>query len=289
MPSFLYPPVDSRLQSSGCYLTSVGALTYQRDQPYPVEGHRKGFAFEWERGRAITDFAMVMIVDGTGEWEAQRGESEIVNCGDLLYLVPGGWHRYRPASATGWREKWCCLSGAFIHGLVTTGFLPSECCRISGGLNKGAEAQLDLLTQEVLATSGMNHPSWGMRALAVLLECMNSAKQKSLQRYHDPVVAKALDFIDGNLHRPIGVTDIALNCRVQRRTLERRFTEEGLGAVGRYLVDARIARAETLLRETSLSVKEIAFACGFGGAQRMIYDFRCHRGITPGKLREQLS
>jgi transcriptional regulator GlxA family with amidase domain len=44
-----------------------------------------------------------------------------------------------------------------------------------------------------------------------------------------------------------------------------------------------------LLTETSMQIKEVAYACGFGGPQRMIYDFRRLRGITPGRVRRPKS
>jgi AraC-like DNA-binding protein len=34
-----------------------------------------------------------------------------------------------------------------------------------------------------------------------------------------------------------------------------------------------------------MQIKEVAYACGFGGPQRMIYDFRRVRGTTPGSFR----
>jgi AraC-like DNA-binding protein len=285
MAAFHYPPVGAHLQRAGCYLTSAGALTYRSGEAYPVEGHRKGFAFDWSKGRTIPDFAMVMILEGEGECEFRPGFTETMQSGDLLYLVPGRWHRYRPNHATGWREKWCCLSGSIVHGFVAAGWLPGECRRVPGGLLHQEEHRLDRLIGDVARDPDSNHPAWGMRALAILLQCLGQTMAKPAPAHPDPVIGAAIAFVENNLHRAVGVNDIAEFCRVERRTLERRFRVGGFGPVGQYLVTARIQRAESLLMDSSLSVKEIAFACGFGNAGRMIYDFRQHRGITPGRLR----
>ena len=48
----------------------------------------------------------------------------------------------------------------------------------------------------------------------------------------------------------------------------------------------RLDRAERLLRDTSLSVKEVAWACGFASAGYFIRQFRARSGRTPGQWRE---
>ena len=95
----------------------------------------------------------------------------------------------------------------------------------------------------------------------------------------------AMQFIRDNAHRPIRVRDVATDCGLERRTLERRFRGAGLPPVGRTIILERITRSEILLAETGMQVKEVAYACGFGSPQRMIYDFRRIRGTTPGRLR----
>lgn len=288
MAKFHYPPVDLRVLRSGCYLTSVGALTYQPGQSYPVAGHPREFALHWSSGRTLTDFALVMIVEGAGDWESPRGERARVTAGDLFYLVPGGWHRYRPAGDRGWTEKWCCLTGEIVHRMIDANLLPRRCRRVPGGVKKETEKRLDRLRQDILREPGENHPSWGLRALSLLLESLGDRPRVGHPSQVHPVVETAVRFIRENLHRPLQVTDVATHCRVERRTLERAFSRHSLGPIGQFLVRERILRAEMLLRDTELSIKEVAFASGFGGTSRMIYDFRRHRQTTPGAFRRQV-
>jgi len=288
--AFHYPPVNSRLQRGGCYLTSVGTQSYQKGQQYPVKGHQKAFAFEWSRGRVISDFAIVMIVDGTGEWESPRGQKQHVSAGDLIYLVPGGWHRYRAAANTGWQEKWCCLSGSVVHGFVSEGILPDHCILVPRGTREGMEAQLDGLVRDVLAAPTGNRALWGGRALALLLEGFEKPQPMAQPApAGNPITAEAIRYILENAHRPIHVQDVALHCGIERRTLERHFQRAGLECVGRRIIEERLVRAERLLTSTVLQIKEIAYTCGFERPQRMIYDFRRFRGSTPGEIRRQKS
>lgn len=290
MNVFHYPPVGTNTLRGGCCLTSVGSSVYGRGQKYPVAGHPGEFDFLWERGRVLADFALILIVKGAGEWECQGGESARVSAGDILYLVPGGWHRYRPSRPVGWSEKWVTLQGSVAHGFVRAGMLPDRCAHRIGGISSGLESRLDRLIRTVLAERETNRPSWGLRALSLFLECFGDGGSEGVISPHAvPGVESALRFIRENAHRPIGVREVAVACGLERRTLERHFGRAGVGSIGRRILEERIARAKMLLTESSMQIKEIAFACGFGGAQRMIYDFRKIAGCTPGQVRRRKS
>lgn len=283
--AFFYPPLDATALRAGCCLTSIGALVYRPGQRYPQSGHPHDFDFRWQRGRKLPDFALVLITAGRGQWEAEQGERQRVTAGDALFLVPGGWHRYRPEPSTGWAETWVCLQGSSVHSLVAVGLLPGQCLHLRGGIQSGTVRRIDRLLRDVASKPGQNRPSWGMRALTVMLECFESAAP------HEPPAVRAggtdaaMRFIRENAHRPIGVREVAAQCGLERRTLERRFRSAGLPPVGRSIILQRIARAELLLTESAMQIKEIAYACGFGSPQRMIYDFQRVRGATPSRFR----
>ena len=284
--AFHYPPLDATSLCAGCCLTSIGALTYRPGQKYPQSGHPKDFDFQWQRGRKLPDFALVLVVAGRGQWETEQGGPQTVVAGDAFFLVPGGWHRYRPAPASGWTEKWICVQGASLHGLVVSGLLPDQCLHLRAGIRPGMEPRLDRLLRDVASEPGVNHPSWGLRALTVMLECFETESGTGPEpAQRAGVTDEAMRFIRENAHRPISVRDVAAQCGIERRTLERRFNRARLPSVGRSIILQRIARAELLLAETPMQVKEVAYACGFGSPQRMIYDFRRVRGVTPGSLR----
>ena len=283
--ALFYPPLDATALRAGCCLTSVGSLSYHPGQRYPQAGHPKDFDFRWQRGRKLPDFALVLVTAGHGQWEAVTGGRQAVGAGDAFFLVPGGWHRYRPEPATGWTEKWICVQGASVHGLVAAGLLPGQCLHLRGGARRGMTERLDRLRRDVAAKPGLNRPSWGLRALTVMLECFETDTPLEPPAARAGGAEAAMRFIRENAHRPIGVPEVAAECGLERRTLERRFRSAGLPPVGRSIILHRIARAEQLLTETGMQIKEVAYACGFGGPQRMIYDFRRVRGTTPGSFR----
>ena len=290
MAHFSYPPVNAALRSGGYYLTTAGREKSAGAAAYPLSGHPPKFDFDWQRGRKLHCFAVVMIVDGTGEWESPRGLHLPVAAGDVLFLVPGGWHRYRPHAATGWTEVWGGVGGTMVLGMVAAGHLPATCQLLAGAGSLSIRAGLEHLVSDVVSLPDENRASWAMRALAVMLEVSGEASRPGpLPSKPHTTVTRALQFIEENLHRPIAVPEVASFAGVSRRTLERDFSEADIGAVSHHIIAQRVARAERMLLETKLSAKEIAFDCGFGGSQRMIYDFHRLRGLTPIQVRRGVS
>ncbi len=273
----------------GCYLTSIGSLDYPPGTPYPCKGHPQYYAFKEEGGRVIPEYALVFILSGAGMFEAAGIPSARVGAGSMFYIVPGAWHRYSPIPGTGWSERWLTLNGTLLHQLRNSATLSDRSQLLQ---MRDAGKCLDLLQRlldEVGGTPRRNKPAWGLRAMEVLLEAFENAQGAAVFDFSEPpedtLVARAVDFINNNCHRSLGVTSVAAHCGIPRRTLERHFLQNGKQSVAREIALSRIQRAEMLLRESSLPVKEIAYACGFGTAQRMLYSFHRNRGYTPGSLR----
>lgn len=101
----------------------------------------------------------------------------------------------------------------------------------------------------------------------------------------DALLGEAIAFIRENANRPLQVTDVAEEVGISRRALERRF----IGTVGRSpareIQHAHLLRAQKLLRETDMSVADIAAASGYGSTEYMIGVFRKITGRTPLKYR----
>jgi LacI family transcriptional regulator len=98
----------------------------------------------------------------------------------------------------------------------------------------------------------------------------------------DALVAAARRFIFDRLSdRSLQVGDIAAHCGVSRRLLETRF----LQAVGRTLlqelIEMRMERARTLLRETADTVSDVAASCGFTDPNYFTKAFRRRHAASP--------
>jgi LacI family transcriptional regulator len=98
-------------------------------------------------------------------------------------------------------------------------------------------------------------------------------------------VGTALSFIHRHRSRQFSVDDVAREAGVSRRNLEVKFRK----AVGRTILDeiqrVRLDHAKRMLRETELTIPQVAKASGYNSASYLTQVFRKEVGVTPSKYR----
>jgi LacI family transcriptional regulator len=104
----------------------------------------------------------------------------------------------------------------------------------------------------------------------------------------DPLVAKAMRYIQQNACNAIGVDQVAAHCGVSRRHIERNFNKFLGSSPNEHLIRAKLARAKQLLSETDYPLDLIAEKCGLTHAAYLNVLFKKHVGITPGEFRRGL-
>lgn len=113
--------------------------------------------------------------------------------------------------------------------------------------------------------------------------------RKSTDAYvvDDPLMAEALRFIAEHSHEPIKVSDVAKGVNVTRRTLERRFKDNGERSVAREISYFRVQRLKRLLMQTNRPIKYLANEVGFKDASQMYIVFKRLTGIAPIEFRKR--
>lgn len=286
---YRYLPVTKRELVQGIYLTSLGWQIAPAGEAYPPPGHPETYSFSWKKGRILPEFAVVFLEEGRGAIESDFGEEKL-EAGDAFFIPPGVWHRYRPEMEIGWRVRWLCFNGETLHRLRNLRHLPGKVTIVASANTSGQSETFSRLIHAVEDTSPINLLLLAGLTMEVVGELLRHRgdSEAANRSQCDEVVRRALDFIWSNCHRPITVHDVANAATVSRRTLERRFAEMEGGSVLASLRHARIDRAKSQLRDTHLSVKEIAYLCGFLDVRSFIRLFRSVCGDSPGKWRAGL-
>lgn len=94
-----------------------------------------------------------------------------------------------------------------------------------------------------------------------------------------------LQWIEAHLAQAMDIAALADRFAQSRRTLHRRFmAQTGLSPL-RWVIQARIRRAQALLETTDLPVDQVAFACGFGSATLLRQHFSRLVGTSPQNFR----
>ncbi len=116
------------------------------------------------------------------------------------------------------------------------------------------------------------------QALRRLVEDMLGTNQPKLQE----IVA----LMEANLEEPIDLDELAVYVNVSRRQLERLFQKYLHCSPSRYYLKLRLIRARQLLKQTSMSIIEVASVCGFVSTPHFSKCYREYFGIPPRDERQ---
>ncbi len=96
------------------------------------------------------------------------------------------------------------------------------------------------------------------------------------ERYgvHRPELVAALEFMEHNLGQPQSRTDVASRIGLSTRQLDRLFASDLGTSFTTHYRTIRLDRARDLIRQTTLSITEIALACGFSSPGHFTRSYR---------------
>jgi LacI family transcriptional regulator len=101
----------------------------------------------------------------------------------------------------------------------------------------------------------------------------------------DPLVARAVAFVRERSLKPLTVDDLLDHVDVSRRSLEMRFRRFLGYSPQQAIWRAHVERAQSLLIETDLPMKDVAQRSGFTSQERFSVVFRRETGSTPTEFR----
>ena len=103
----------------------------------------------------------------------------------------------------------------------------------------------------------------------------------------DEVVARALCYMQEHLLREEGVEALTKRMACSRRSFERRFLEATGSTPAHTWTKFRIAEAQRLLAETSLTIDQISQLTGFSDGNHLSTTFRKQTRLTPAQFRKR--
>ena len=98
-------------------------------------------------------------------------------------------------------------------------------------------------------------------------------------------VKRLLDFIEENLQGGLRLEDMAAVVGLGVWTFAKKFNETFSCSPHAFVTAKRIEKAMHLLRKGDLTIKEIAYFCGFADQAHMTRVLRAKVGISPGQVR----
>ena len=102
----------------------------------------------------------------------------------------------------------------------------------------------------------------------------------------DPLIESTVTFINEHVQHKLSISDVARRTGLSYVQFVRRFTAYAGMSPSEYLAALRLKKAESLLSDTALPVKEVAAACGFENEYYFSNFFKKHKGLSPSAFRK---
>ena len=123
----------------------------------------------------------------------------------------------------------------------------------------------------------------GARTLASSSFAQNDTGRESRR------VAKVKEYISAHFAEELRLEDMAALVGMAPSAFSRFFKQHTTRTLSDYIIDIRLGNAARMLVDTSTSISEISYACGFNNLSNFNRIFKARRGYTPRDFRALFS
>ena len=100
-----------------------------------------------------------------------------------------------------------------------------------------------------------------------------------------PKLLAAIGYMEAYIENPMSLDELSDTIGLSVRQLERLFKTQLSTSPARYYLELRLKRARQFLRQTSMSVMEVAIATGFNSASHFSQRYKAYYNCAPNKER----
>lgn len=285
---FRYLPISDRDRLWGLYVTAVGRIV-QAMPGRPNLGHPSPYYYVWEKGRVLpADYGVLYITQGTGEFESDQTGLVSVAAGDVVFLFPGVWHRYRPTAGRAWTYHWVHFGGEVIDSLVARKFFTPDAPVLKTGVDEAIlHPYLKLFDWAHTTPPGYQQLMSGgvLQIIGAALAASDSDRntERSAELARQAVLA-----FEEKVEEPVDMKRLAASLHLSYDRFRHIFRQHTGLAPHRYLLQLRINRAKELLNGTEMPVKEIAALLQFDDTYHFSRAFKLKIGASPSAWRGKL-
>lgn len=283
---FSYFPVSRANHAWGLHATSFGKLHVPPHAAYPPQGHPASHHFAWDQGRTLQEYQLLYIHAGRGQFESSLTRKRTLSEGNVFLLFPGIWHRYRPDRATGWTESWIELNGSYIDQLHANGMIdprkPVHQVQSVGEIEDYLEAADHLARAK---PSGFQ-ARLGLLAVQILILVQsNSGRRQTVPRRISGVVSEAQALLAGSLEKNPSAEQTARRLGVSYSYFRKEFKRQTGFSPKQYQIEIRDREVRDLLRNSTLTIKEISERLGYYSPYHLSLEFSKRNGMPPLRWR----
>jgi len=288
--SFLhYLPYSEEDEKLGMLCTTAGSCDVKPGFIYPPQKSDHPAMFRSVAdGRILPEFQIVYITEGNGVFSCGKKTYQ-VKPGCTMLLLPGVKHMYHPLLETGWHEYWVGFKGSYFSRLLEEGRLSKEHVFFETGLHNYILSFFSQIFDEVRS----QRPLYQLKACALILsliaELLIRERRKEQPNYYEKIVAKAKYLMESNVYGVINLPDISDQLGISTSRLNEIFKTYTSMTPYQYFIQIKVNKAENLLEQEDIPVKEAAFRMGFEDQYYFSRLFKNKTGVTPSNWKKFVS
>jgi AraC-like DNA-binding protein len=280
--SFLhYLPYSEEDEKIGMVCTTAGSMEVKPHTVYPPSKTAHPVLFrQVAEGRTLPEFQIVYITKGEGVFGAE-GKTYRVIPGSLLLILPGIKHFYKPIFEIGWHEYWAGFKGEFYAKLLEEGIFSREHIFFDVGLHNDIVSIFSQIFDEVRTQQPLYQIKACSGILTLIAELLTHERRSGQPNYYQKIVEKAKYLIEANVFNAINVPSISEQIGVSPSKLNEIFKTYTSMTPYQYYIHIKIHKAENLLEQDDVAVKEVAFNLGFEDQYYFSRLFKNKTGVAP--------
>jgi AraC-like DNA-binding protein len=222
------------------------------------------------------------ILHGKGKYYVNDSTYSLKE-GDGFLITPGITTLYCADEEDPWEYCWIGFDGYDVNAVL-------QSCGLSYGSLIFTDLSNGLFKKSLLSlihnfTEGRGNELAYIGQLYLCFSYICRPKDKTSNYIYKAHMAKALEYIQHNYSYDIKISDMAKYLSIDRTYLYKLFLSYKKISPQQYLINYRLSIAQNLLKESDLSVTEIAYSCGFKDASSFNKHFKNHLNITPMQFR----
>ncbi len=283
----IYLPQPEGPNAWGMEISGAGAAMIAPGMAYPPEHHPSDHYFDWNQGRILETYQIILISNGAGTIESEHLPPTNLSAPFLFVVFPGVWHRYRPDPETGWQESWVGFHGDFPTQLRKSGILTPESPVYKIGNSEMLLAQFQLIQDEV-KSEAYGFRSISASAIMQILALATHLPGRREEENHPmrKTIRRACFLMRQRSGGPLCPEELAAELNTGYTYFRRMFRKYTGISPKRYHSQLRLQRVKRLLRDSSSSVSEIADKFGFASPFHLSNWFKKETGLSPRDWRQ---
>lgn len=246
-------------------------------------------------------FEILMVLEGSTEYEFEDGRVESLSGGQFLSIAPGVQHRGKHNLRSPARLLGILFDPSVKNATRNTPFTRKDLewltqqIRTGAGythrINEDIRGYIKALSPSLENIRNANAATLVSFRLAICAILLEAARQFSSSGVLEPtqVVQIAVDYMKQNLRFDHSIESVARAANCSRAKLFSLFKESTGMTPNDYWLRLRVDHARLLLRSTNHTVTSIAMQSGFSTSQYFSSVFKKYSGTNPRDYRESFA